>query len=69
MRCKIILTILFDNRVKCSDCQQGGVGGWGGDGGLPGGRARLFQNAMFMHEEIKQIKIGDFLLEFGSKSF
>ena len=26
MRCKIILTILFDNRVKCSDCQQGGVG-------------------------------------------
>jgi len=24
MRCKIILAILFDNRVKYSDCQQGG---------------------------------------------
>jgi len=38
-----------------------GVGG--------GGRAKLFQNALFMHEEIMQIKLGDFLLEFGSKSF
>jgi len=49
----------FNNRVKCGDCKRGGGGG----------RAKLFQNALFMHEEIMQIKLGDFLLEFGSKSF
>jgi hypothetical protein len=46
-----------------------GVGCGGGNGGLLGGRARLFQNAKFMHEEMKQIKFGDFLQEFSSKSF